>query len=219
MSSDPGELFILSAPSAVGKTTLKNRVFSSYRQLAEDLAFSVSHTTRPPREGEVEGRDYYFVDHRQFEQLIGEDAFVEWAIVHGNLYGTSRAEVERLLEDGRDVLLDIDVQGAQQVLERHPEAPAVFVLPPSYEEMERRLRSRGLDAADQIERRLLAAREEMQYLDRYKYVIVNDDLDRAAEALAAILLARRCRRRRMQRQINHVLGGFPMPAGKPSSGT
>ncbi len=219
MSSNRGELFILSAPSAVGKTTLKNRLFSSHRQLAQGLAYSVSHTTRPPRAGEVEGRDYYFIDHRQFETLVESDAFVEWAIVHGNLYGTSREEIERLLEDGRDVLLDIDVQGAQQVLARHPEVPSVFILPPSYGEMERRLRSRGLDAAEQIERRLLDAREEMQYLKSYKYVIVNDDLDRAAEALAAILLARRCRRRRMQRQISQVLEGFPVPAPRPRSGS
>ncbi len=219
MSSHRGELFILSAPSAVGKTTLKNEVFTRHQQLAEGLAYSVSHTSRPARAGEVEGRDYYFVDHRQFETLIAGDAFLEWAIVHGNLYGTRRVEVERLLDGGRDVLLDIDVQGAQQVLARHPDAPAIFILPPSYGEMERRLRCRGLDDAEQIERRLLDAREEMQYLESYRYVIVNDDLDRAAEALAAILLARRCRRRRMQRQITQVLEGFPAPARKPPSGS
>ncbi len=219
MSNDHGELFILSAPSAVGKTTLKNRLFSHHRQLTERLAYSISHTTRPPRSGEVEGRDYYFVDHRQFEALIEGDAFVEWAIVHGNLYGTSRAEVDRLRQEGWDVLLDIDVQGARQVLERHPEVPAVFILPPSYAEMERRLRARGLDDAEQIERRLLDARDEMQYLESYKYVIVNDDLDRATEALAAILLARRCRRRRMQRQVAQVLEGFPTPDREPVSGS
>lgn len=209
--TDPGELFILSAPSAAGKTTLKNRLFSHHRQLARRLAFAVSYTTRPPRSGEVDGSDYYFVDTERFEALIAADAFLEWAVVHGRHYGTGRAEVERLCLGGTDVILDIDVQGALQVLERQPRVPAVFIVPPSYEEMERRLRSRGLDDAAQIERRLLNAREEMQYIDRYKYVIVNDDLDSAAQALAAILLARRFRRDRMQRQITQALEGYGCP--------
>ncbi len=206
-----GELFILSAPSATGKTTLIRRLFERHRELARGLAFSVSHTTRPPRTGEVHGRDYYFVDREAFEAMIAGGAFLEWAIVHGRLYGTSLAEIERLQARGRDVILDIDVQGAVQVLDRRPEVPSIFILPPSYGEMERRLRARDLDDAEQMERRLRDAEEEMRFYRRYEYVIVNDDVERASEALAAIFLARRFRRDRMQRQIERVLEGFPAP--------
>lgn len=209
-----GELFILSAPSAVGKTTLIRHLFEHHRDLAAGLAFSVSHTTRPPRRGEVQGRDYYFVSRREFDEMIAAGAFLEWAVVHGRHYGTSKAEVERLTAAGKDVLLDIDVQGACQILERRLGVPAIFVLPPSFEEMERRLRSRGLDDAEQMERRLLDAREEMRYFQSYEYVILNDDVERASAALAAIFLARRCRRDRMQSQIRRVLEGFPQQ--KPS---
>ncbi len=216
---DRGELLILSAPSAAGKTTLKNRLFSHHRELARRLAFSVSYTTRPPRTGEVDGKDYYFVDRKQFEAMIAGDAFLEWAVVHGLHYGTSRAQVEELCQDGTDVILDIDVQGVLQVLERQPEVPAIFILPPSYQELERRLRSRGLDDAEQIERRLLDAGEEMRYLDHFDYAIVNDDLDRATRALAAILLARRFRRTRMQNQITQLLEGYPRPDGDFPAGS
>ena len=205
-----GELIILSAPSATGKTTLIGRLFSEHPEVAEHLAFSVSHTTRPPRTGEVPGKHYYFVDSREFEAMIAADAFLEWARVHGCLYGTSREEVERLLEAGKDVILDIDVQGAQQILERHPNVPAIFLLPPSYEEMERRLRSRALDDEEQVTRRLRVAGEEMLCYESYDYVILNDDLKRASEALAAVFLARRFRRTRMQNQIDRVLSGFPL---------
>ncbi len=217
--SGRGELFILAAPSAAGKTTLKNRLFSHHPELARRLAFSVSHTTRPPRAGEVDGRDYYFVDSREFEGMIEADAFLEWAVVHGRLYGTSRAEIEKRCRDGADVILDIDVQGAKQVLAQQPEAPSIFILPPSYEEMERRLRSRGLDDDAQVERRLHNAHEEMRYLESFEYVIVNDDLDRATETLASILLARRHRRDRMQSQITQVLEGYLSPDRDTPSGS
>ena len=201
----------MSAPSATGKTTLIQRFFARYPAAAERLAFSVSHTTRPPRTGEVPGQNYYFVTAREFEEMIAADAFLEWAEVHGRLYGTSRAEIEQLREDGKDVILDIDVQGAQQILEKDPQVPAIFVLPPSYSEMERRLRARGLDDEEQMLCRLRNAREEMLCYDRYEYVIVNDELDRASEALAAIFLASQSRRNRMQSQIDRVLAGFPLP--------
>ncbi len=216
---DEGELFILAAPSAAGKTTLKNRLFSHHQELAGRLAFSVSHTTRPPRAGEVDGRDYYFVGEEEFQSLIAAGAFLEWAVVHGRLYGTSSAEIEKRCLGGSDVILDIDVQGAQQVLKRHPGVPSIFILPPSYQEMERRLRTRGLDDAEQIERRLYNARQEMRYLEAFEYVIINDDLDRAAEALAAILLTRRFRRDRMQPQIAQILEGYPSPDRELSSGS
>ena len=211
-----GELFILSAPSATGKTTLIRHLLAHHGELASDLAFSVSHTTRPPRSGEVHGRDYYFISRREFDEMIAADAFLEWAVVHGRHYGTSKGEVEKLTAAGKDVILDIDVQGACQILERHSRVPAIFVLPPSYEEMERRLRSRGLDDAQQMERRLSDAQEEMRYFKSYGYVILNDDIGRASEALAAIFLARRCRRDRMQSRIQQVLDSFPLPKRQDS---
>lgn len=206
-----GEMLVLSAPSAVGKTTLIRRVFERYPRLAQRLAFSVSHTTRPPRPGEVEGESYHFVERTEFERMIAAGDFLEWAVVHGRLYGTSHAAVRELCNAGFDVVLDVDVQGARQISERHPEVPSIFILPPSYEEMERRLRSRGQDSEEQILRRLSNAREEMRCYSNYEYVILNDELERACEALAAIFLARRCRRDRMRSEIDRVLGGFPPP--------
>ena len=214
--ADRGELFIVSAPSAAGKTTLIRRLFARLDGSTGSLAFSVSHTTRPPRTGEVDGRAYHFVGLEQFERMIAEDDFLEWAVVHGRLYGTSRAQVDRLRESGSDVILDIDVQGAVQVLSTDSRVPAIFILPPSYREMERRLRHRGLDDTEQIELRLRDAQEEMRCFRSYDYVIVNDDIDRASEALAAIILARRCRRERMQKQIERVLHGFPGLEREPS---
>ena len=208
---DPGELFVLSAPSAAGKTTLIRRLFEAYPHLAETLVFSVSHTTRRPRSDEVDGRDYHFVSGDEFEEMIAAGRFLEWAVVHGRRYGTSAEAVDRSLATGRDVILDIDVQGALQVFRLRPEAPSIFILPPSYEVLEQRLRDRASDDPAQIERRLKTAREEMRYYRRYDYAILNQDLDRASEALAAVILARRSRRPRMQRQIERVLDRFPTP--------
>lgn len=189
----PGELFILSAPSGAGKTTLiQNLVNGRFSDLG-GLAFSVSHTTRQPRQGELDGRDYHFVDHATFLGMIEADAFLEWAKVHDNYYGTSRQEVFPRLERGIDVLLDIDVQGAEQVVARVPEAHSVFVLPPGYEALETRLRGRGLDDDGTIARRLAMSLAEVSRYDRYRYVIINDDARRAGEALAAIILEKRYR--------------------------
>ncbi len=207
-----GELFILSAPSATGKSTLIQRLMTQYSEVSSRLAFSVSHTTRPPRVGEIDGEHYYFVTQQTFDDMIAADAFVEWAVVHGLHYGTSKAEIERLQAVGNDVILDIDVQGAEQVLRQQPGVPSIFILPPSYQEMERRLRSRALDDSEQIERRLINARREMLCYGSYQYVILNDELDRACEALAAIFLARRFQRDRMQTQIERVLSGFEKPS-------
>ena len=204
-----GEIFVLSAPSGVGKTTLVGRLFERHPAVAEGLAFAVSHTTRAPRPGEVEGRDYYFIDVARFEALVAADEFLEWALVHEQHKGTSRREVEDLLAAGKDVLLDIDVQGARSVAAALPGVPTIFILPPSYAVLEARLRGRGLDSPAQIERRLENARSEIRHCGRFEYAILNNDLDRAAEALAAVILARRCRRDRMQRQIDQVLAQFP----------
>jgi len=204
----PGELFILSAPSGAGKTTLiQNLTTGRFADLG-GLAFAVSHTTRQPRQGEAGGRDYHFVDHATFLGMIEADAFLEWAKVHDNYYGTSRDEVFPRLEKGIDVLLDIDVQGAEQVVERCPDAHSIFVLPPSYEALEARLRSRALDDDRTIARRLAVSLGEVRRYDRYRYVIINDDARRASDALAAIILEKRHRRERMQARVQEILRDF-----------
>ncbi len=211
VAPDCGELFVLSAPSAAGKTTLIRRLFGAYPHLAETVTFSVSHTTRRPREGEVDGVDYHFVGDDELDEMVAAGRFLEWAVVHGRRYGTSAAAVDACLESGRDVILDIDVQGALQVFRLRPEAPSIFILPPSFEVLEERLRGRGQDDPAQIERRLTTALEEMRFYRRYDYAILNQDLDRASEALAAVILARRSRRPRMQRRIEQILDRFPLP--------
>ncbi|HEY0554457.1 MAG TPA: guanylate kinase [Thermoanaerobaculia bacterium] len=203
-----GELFILSAPSGAGKTTLIQNLMTGRFSEFGGLAFSVSHTTRQPRQGEVDGRDYHFVDRAQFEAMIAADGFLEWAKVHDNFYGTSRDEVFPRLEKGIDVLLDIDVQGAEQVIGRHPEAHGIFVMPPSYEDLERRLRRRALDDDRTIARRLAVSLAELKRYDRYRYVIINEDARRASEVLAAIILEKRHRRERMQSRIQEILHDF-----------
>jgi guanylate kinase len=182
-------LIVLTAPSGTGKTTMARRVLAA----DERLAFSVSHTTRPPRGTERGALDYWFVDDTTFDQMVEKGSFVEWAHVHQRRYGTSHEEVERLTAAGRDVLFDIDPQGGVQVMEAYPEAVTVFVVPPSLAELEQRLRGRGTEAEKQVQVRLANARREIGYADRYDYVIVNDDLDRAVEALAAVVVAERRR--------------------------
>ena len=184
-----GLVLVVSAPSGAGKTTLCRLLVKRLR-----FSFSVSHTTRSPRSGEVEGRDYYFVDRKTFEEMIRRGEFLEWAEVHGNLYGTSWQEVNRRLSSGQDLLLDIDVQGASQVRQRLGfRAVFVFIRPPSLEELKRRLRARGTEDEDALARRLARAREELHYAPWFDYVVVNDELERAFEDLAAIVRAERCR--------------------------
>jgi guanylate kinase len=206
-SSPKGELFILSAPSGAGKTTLVNSLTKGGFAL-DGLAFSVSYTTRDPRQGEVDGRDYHFVDHAAFLEMIDAQRFLEWAQVHGNFYGTARDEVFPRLEQGIDVLLDIDVQGAERVMQRHPDAHGIFVMPPSFEALERRLRGRGLDDPEVIARRLAVALSEMSRYDRYRYVIINDDVQRASSVLAAIILEKRHRQGRMLGRVQEILEDF-----------
>jgi guanylate kinase len=208
-----GELFILSAPSGTGKTTLIQSLLR--RGEFGGLAFSVSHTTRAPRAGEREGKDYHFIDHARFQALIEEDRFLEWARVHDNFYGTSLDEVVPRIAAGVDVLLDIDVQGAERVMARIPEAHGIFVMPPSYAVLEERLRRRALDHPEQIARRLAVALSELVRYDRYHYVIINDDADRASEALAAIILEKRHRQERMLGRVREILSNFP-DRGVPS---
>lgn len=203
-----GELFILSAPSGAGKTTLIQRTFADRSIGPGTIAFSVSHTTRAPRAGEVDGKDYHFIDASAFQSMIVEDRFLEWAQVHNNYYGTSLGEVMPRLEAGVDVVLDIDVQGAERVMSRMPEAHSIFVMPPSYEDLRERLIQRGLDGVEEITRRLAVSQWEVRQYDRYKYVIVNDDAERASRELAAIVLDKRLRRERMAERAAALLAGF-----------
>ncbi len=203
-----GELFILSAPSGAGKTTLIQSLLNGGFARFGGIEFSVSHTTRTPRPGETDGIDYHFIDHATFLDMIAADRFLEWAQVHDNFYGTSRDEVMPRLEQGTDVLLDIDVQGAEQVVTRCPEAHSIFVLPPGYEDLERRLRRRALDEDGAISRRLAVSIQETERYDRYHYVIINDDARHASEALAAIIIEKRHRRVRMQPRIQEILRDF-----------
>ena len=183
-------ILVISGPSGSGKSTLARGLIASM----PDLAFSVSHTTRPRREGEKEWRDYFFVTRKQFEKMIAAGDFVEWAEVFGHLYGTSKGQIERALKAGQDILLDIDVQGHQQVRKRLPEALSVFVLPPSFRELKRRLTDRHSDSPQVIERRLAAARQEISYWKDYDYLVVNDQLSQAIQALRVIVRAGRFRR-------------------------
>jgi len=185
---------ILSAPSGGGKTTIARRLLAT----RPDLGYSVSATTRPPREGEVNGRDYRFMARHEFEAARDRGEFAEWAPVHGNLYGTLRSEVQRVLDDGRHVLMDIDVQGAVQFARVFPQSVLVFVLPPSAEVLAGRLAGRATDNADTVALRLRNARDELAAVDDYHYVVVNDDLDRVVAQVAAIIDAEGARRERIR---------------------
>jgi len=182
-------VIVVSAPSGAGKTTVLARVL---RDLG-GIRFSVSHTTRPPRGAERDGVEYHFVDRKAFERLRDDGALLEWAEVHGNLYGTAVAEIERASAAGVDILLDLDVQGAAQVRQRVKDAVTVFILPPSYDVLEARLRGRGQDDEAAIRRRLAVAGREIDAFEQYDYAIVNEDLDASVEELKSIVRAARCR--------------------------
>ena len=188
-----GVLLIVASPSGAGKTSLCRRLMADHGA----LELSISMTTRPIRPGEVADRDYHFVTRDEFERLIEQDAFLEWADVHGNLYGSPRAPIDRALTEGRDVLFDIDWQGAQEIARKCPDdAVRVFILPPSLEELRRRLITRSQDAQDVIDRRIANAKGEIEHCDSFDYVFVNDDFDRSYAELAHIYHAERSRRGR-----------------------
>jgi guanylate kinase len=185
-------LIILSSPSGAGKTTLTRRLLSEM----SDLRFSVSHTTRPPRAGEIDGRDYHFTNREAFMERATSGSFVEWAEVHGNLYGTARSEIERAMSepDCRGLIFDIDYQGARQIRAKVPDVVGVFVLPPSMAELERRLRGRASETEEVVRSRFAVARKEIEHYALFDYVIVNDELDRAFLHLTSIIFAERSRR-------------------------
>ncbi|MBL9068552.1 MAG: guanylate kinase [Sphingopyxis sp.] len=188
-----GVLFVLSSPSGAGKTTISRKMLEA----DGDIALSISATTRPPRPGERDGVDYHFVDVDTFKQMAADGEFLEWAHVFGHRYGTPRARVEELLAAGKDVLFDIDWQGAQQLYqEAGPDVVRVFVLPPTMEELERRLRSRGTDSDEVITARMARAANEISHWDGYDYVLINDAVDECYGEVKAILRAERLKRRR-----------------------
>jgi guanylate kinase len=199
-----GLLLVLSAASGTGKTTLARRLVQAH----PDAEFSVSVTTRDPRGAERDGVDYRFVDALTFQRMIEQDELVEWAEVHGNFYGSPQSVVERAFSTGGIAVFDIDVQGGRSIRRRYPEAVLVFVLPPSMDELERRLRERGTESEDAIRRRMLAARSELeQGTHDYDYVVVNDTVDRAYAELEAIVSAERSRRGR----VDLAALGFEVP--------
>ena len=204
MSRRFSNLIVVSGPSGAGKTTVLNRVMAEL----DAIRFSVSHTTRIPRSGEKDGVEYHFVSRREFERLISEGAFLEWAEVHGEMYGTARAEYDRAAREGVDLLLDIDVQGADQVCQKFDDAVTVFVIPPSYMDLERRLRGRGPDDEATFQRRLAVAGQEMAHFRKYQYAIVNLDLEASVEALKTIVKAARLRTSRVAETAEKILSTF-----------
>lgn len=184
-----GKTFIISGPSGVGKSTVLKALF----QGRDDLYFSVSATTRPPREGETDGVDYHFITPEQFMEWINQDAFLEYAQYVGNFYGTPMRYVDEAMAQGKDVILDIEVQGAMQVHAKRPETIRIFIAPPTWEELERRLTKRGTDSPEKIQQRLLRAKVEMQTALDYDYFVINATVDSAVAELRAIMLAEHCR--------------------------
>lgn len=187
--NEKGKLIVISGPSGSGKSTVVNRAI----QGREDMCFSTSVTTRSPRPGEVDGKDYFFIDPQRFQEMVERDELLEHAQYVAHSYGTPRAFVEQKLNEGLNVILDIEVQGARQVREKMQNAVLIFIIPPSLEELRRRLVNRGTDAADVIEARLHRAAEELKEADLYDYLIINDDLDTAAREFTSILTAEHCR--------------------------
>ena len=189
---DKGRLIVISGPSGVGKSTVVGKAIEG----RSDVCFSTSVTTRAPRPGEVDGREYFFIDRERFREMVERDELLEHADYVSNSYGTPRAFVEKKLAEGMNVLLDIEVQGAAKVREKLPDAVTLFLIPPSFEELSRRLRARGTDSEEKIARRLETARREAKEIIHYDYVVVNDTVPHAAEEVLAILTAAGCRTER-----------------------
>ena len=202
-------IFVVCGPSGCGKSTLIGRVLARH----PDLRFSISHTTRPRRKGERDGREYHFVSGAAFGRMIARGLFVEWAVVHGCHYGTSKAEVEAKGKRS-DLVLDVDVQGARSLRALIKDAVSIFVLPPRYTELRKRLFARGLDDPGAIRARLADARREIRHYREFDYIVINDDLAAAAGELEAVILGQRCRRQAREKAIRPILRGFRAGKGK-----
>ncbi len=189
MSQYQGRLFVISGPSGVGKGTLRKKLFEQL----PDLEYSVSVTTRKPRKGEQEGIDYFFVNEDTFQRYIQENKFAEWAKVHDDYKGTLRATINKALTEGKDLLLEIDVQGAMQLKDKYPEGIFIFIAPPSWEKLEDRLRGRRTEGEDELKKRLSDAHQEMDHIKYYDYLVINNQLEKALEELKAIIISERCR--------------------------
>jgi len=199
-----GNVFVLSAPSGTGKSTLAKQLVKH----VEDLNFSVSYTTRKPRPGEVDGKDYFFVDDATFDAMVAADGLVEWVQVYERRYGTGRAWMQEKLESGVDILLDIETHGARRVHQAIPDAVMVFLLPPSSRELAARLRGRGDESDEQVRIRLEYAQHELAQWDSYDYLVVNDTVEQAYRRLESIIIATRCRRERMAATAQRIMDSF-----------
>ena len=199
-----GMLIVVSSPSGGGKGTLIDRVLKT----VPNVSYSVSFTTRAPRPGEADGREYFFIDRATFEQMIERGEFLEWADVYGHLYGTSCKQVERERAAGHDIILEIDVQGAESVRGKILDAVSIFILPPSFELLRERLLARGTEAAEALEKRMHGAPSEVEQYRHFQYVILNDDINRASQQLAAVIYAERARRERQEVNLRSALEDF-----------
>lgn len=199
-----GTLFVVSSPSGGGKGTLIRRVL----EVVDNLSYSVSYTTRGPRPTEVNGREYFFVDPAEFEEMIAEGEFLEWACVHGNYYGTSKRQIAEKTATGLDMILEVDVQGAASVRQLGMNSVSVFILPPSYEVLRKRLCARGTDSPENLELRMRNAPEELKQYSSFDYVIINDEVDRAVGQLASIIHAERARCARQEDLVQRVMTEF-----------
>jgi len=202
IKSEKGLLIVLSGPSGVGKGTVRKALFSQ-----DDVKFhySISMTTRKPREGEVDGVDYFFKTREEFEQLIRENKLLEWAEYVGNYYGTPIEYVEKTLNEGKDVFLEIEVQGALQVKKAFPDGLFIFLMPPSLDELKNRIVTRGTESEDLINNRMKVAKEEIELMHAYDYVVVNDEVEKACERIKAIVQAEHCRRERVEKLYKQML--------------
>ena len=199
-----GNLIIISSPSGGGKGTLIKAVLET----TADIGYSVSYTTRTPRSGEMDGRDYFFVSYREFSDLIKQDEFLEYAEVHGNFYGTSKTHVGHEIENGRDVILEIDVQGAENIVRNFPDAVSIFILPPSFETLRERLTARATETNENLALRLKNSFGEVQKYKAFQYIVINDEKEKATRDLQTIILAERLKRVRQTGAIQGILDSF-----------
>lgn len=199
-----GLLVVISGPSGAGKGTLCKEVLLRN----DDIKMSVSCTTRSPRDGEVEGENYYFVTKEKFQEMINDNAFLEYAQVYDNFYGTPYAGIEKKLEEGKDVILEIDIQGALKVKERYPEGLFIFILPPSMEELKNRIRKRGSETEESFLKRFKSAFKEINYASKYNYAVINDEVDDAVKKLECIIVAEKCRIDRIYKTYTYLQEGY-----------